>query len=706
MHRLDSATTTLILDEAGDGLPRIVYWGGRLRHAIGAGALAADRGRALPHGGLDEDVPLSLVPEPGAGFMGQPGLAGSRDGRDWLTRFEAAVTSNADTITVAARDQDAGLELTIDLSLHAASGVLTTRTRVVNTGTAPFTLDWAAAGVYPLPARIGELLTLEGRWSREFAVRRQPFPDQALIGDNRTGRTSHHNFPGLAAGTPGFTEQNGEVFGFHLAWSGNHRWLAERLRDDRRQIQLGELPLPGEIVLAPGEAYASPPAHAAWSDNGLSGMAEAWHTFMRAEILPRSVTTPRPVHVNTWEAFYFDHDPKRLAIFADRAAALGCERFVLDDGWFRGRHDDSRALGDWTVDADAYPHGLGPLIAHVNKLGMAFGLWVEPEMANPDSDLLRAHPDWILGVPGRHQPMGRQQYVLDLTRAEVADYLFASLDALLSAHPIAYLKWDMNRDLTHPAHAGRAAVHAQTRALYALVDRVRAAHPDVEIESCASGGARADYGILRRANRIWPSDCNDAVERQAIHAGFGLFFPPEIMGAHIGPNPSHTTGRTIDFDFQGATALFGHFGLELDITALDEPDAERIAAWIALYKEWRALLHHGRPVRLDADEDGVRAHGVVAADRERALFCHARSTSARAPVPAPLRLAGLKPECNYHVKLLQHTMPPPFAARGLPAALAGHGTVLRGEWLMRGAGLQLPITPPQHALLIAADAVG
>ena len=259
------------------------------------------------------------------------------------------------------------------------------------------------------------------------------------------------------------------------------------------------------------------------------------HPFVRHAILgDRLRAKPRPVHFNTWEAVYFDHDHTRLRDLAELAARVGAERFVLDDGWFRGRTFDHAGLGDWTADPLRYPQGLDPLIRHVRELGMEFGLWVEPEMVNADSDLFRAHPDWVLGAVGRKQPLGRDQYVLDLTRPEAWAEIYRQLDVLLAGHDIAYLKWDMNRDLTHAVSAGRAATHRQTLAVYGLIDALRAAHPHVEIESCASGGARADYEILRRTERIWPSDCIDPIERQAIQRAFSIFFPPEVSGGARG----------------------------------------------------------------------------------------------------------------------------------------------------------------------------
>ena len=272
---------------------------------------------------------------------------------------------------------------------------------------------------------------------------------------------------------------------------------------------------------------------------------------------------PRPVVLNTWEAVYFDHRLDRLTALADTAAELGVERFVLDDGWFRHRRDDTAGLGDWYVDEDVWPDGLHPLVNHVRGLGMEFGLWVEPEMVNPDSDLARAHPEWV-----REAPPWRNQQVLDIAQPDAYAYLLERLDALVSEYAIDFLKWDHNRDLVGGAHA-------QTLAAYRLLDELRERHPALEIESCSSGGSRVDLGILARTDRVWASDTNDALERQAIQRWTQLLLPPELVGSHVGPPRAHTTGRTHDLSFRVATALFGHFGIEWDINARDRRRARR-----------------------------------------------------------------------------------------------------------------------------------
>jgi alpha-galactosidase len=335
------------------------------------------------------------------------------------------------------------------------------------------------------------------------------------------------------------------------------------------------------VALGPGEEYATPPLLATYSGDGLDGLSDAYHRFVRDR--PSHPRTPRPVVLNTWEAVYFDHRPDRLGELAEVAARLGVERFVLDDGWFGGRRSDAAGLGDWWVATEVWPEGLGPLIRRVRSLGMEFGLWVEPEGVNPDSDLFRAHPDWVLGPPGRLPMPWRQQQVLDLANADCFGFILQRLEELLSSHDIAFLKWDHNRDLVEAGHAGRPGVHAQTLAAYRLLDQLRRRHPTVEIESCASGGGRVDLGILARTDRVWASDTNDALERQHIQRWTQLLLPPELVGTHVGPPRSHTTGRTHDLAFRVATALFGHVGFAWEMAWARAREQQALALAIACY---------------------------------------------------------------------------------------------------------------------------
>jgi alpha-galactosidase len=397
------------------------------------------------------------------------------------------------------------------------------------------------------------------------------------------------------------------------------------------------------------------------------------------------------VHFNTWEAVYFRHDLAELKALADVAASVGAERYVLDDGWFEGRDDDTTSLGDWRVDPAKYPAGLGPLVEHVRGLGMEFGLWVEPEMANAASALLREHPDWILGEPGRSQPLGRGQYVLDLTRPEVSDNIFAQLDALLAAHPIGYLKWDMNRDLTHAMSGGRPAAHRQMLAAYALIDRVRAAHPTVEIESCASGGGRIDYEVLKRTHRFWTSDCHDPIERQQIQRGVSIFFPPEVIGAHVGASPDHTTGRRSSIELRALTSLFGSMGIEADVRAFSERELKALKGWIETYKAHRALVHGGQVVRQVVSDPSAVATMVVG-ERE-ALASYAQLAMPALSSPDPLRLVGLDPDATWRVRLLNPPRPPGVGMRRAPALVSGMMVEASGRAIAT-VGLPLPILRP------------
>ncbi|WP_282608874.1 alpha-galactosidase [Pelagibius sp. Alg239-R121] len=703
-RRLDSSCSTVLLEVPGQeppsGLPRILYWGASLAENEQPENLARALNRPALQGGLDDAVPLTLSPSLANGFPGQPALIGHRKGRDALPGFhEVDLIETGNSWKIEAKDAKAGLSLDIVISLTGDSNVLTMTTRLSNIGATDYDLQWCAAATLPVPASYQEILSFNGRWCGEFQTARRKVPMGTLMRENRRGRTSHDSFPAMILGTEGFDEVCGAVLGAHLAWSGNHRVLHERLPDGTRQLQMGELLLPGEVILAPGETYSSPEVCFSFSEEGLGGLSHNFHSFLRSEVLPEQTRSPRPVTLNTWEAVYFDHAPEKLARLADLAAQVGVERFVLDDGWFKDRNSERTALGDWVLDEQKYPQGLDPLIAQVEGLGMEFGLWVEPEMVSPDSDLFRAHPDWILHLEALQEPTGRYQHVLNLTKPEAANYLFDSLDTLLKRYPIRYLKWDMNRDLSHQADGRSFVTGQQTKALYALIDRLRARHPLVEIESCASGGGRADFGILRRTHRIWASDSNDAHDRQSIQQGFSLFFPPEIMGAHIGPMHCHTTGRRLDLDFRAITAFFGHFGLEADLTQLTADELDKVANYIALHKDCRPILHGGKVLRQVLEGGRVLVFGAISNDRTEAMVSYAVLEQTRDGLTAPLRLTGLRSGATYRVRAINRPRDPGRRMKNMPDALF-NGELLMSGSALASAGLQIPVLDPDTALLL------
>jgi alpha-galactosidase len=695
-------TTSFVVDPLVSG-GALVHWGAPVGDDAELEGTAAALAMPATVGSLDVVAPISIVPEHGSGFPGRPGMTGHRnDGSAWAPRFVAAsVFPRHDGVSIESVDAVAKLRLRTDITRHAG-GALCISTTLTNEGADDYWVDDLTITL-ALPAHVGELMTFHGRWCREFHPQRRPFDDGSLLAENRRGRTSHESPAVLWAGTTGFGEQHGEVWGVHLAWSGNSRVHAARLPDGRAMVQLGELLHPGEVVLASGDSCSTPLVYAVHSTKGLGAASRQYHGVVRSSLAHPD--RPRPVVLNTWEAVYFNHDFDTLVRLAECAASVGVERFVLDDGWFGGRRDDTGGLGDWWVSPDAHPNGLAPLIERVRALGMEFGIWVEPEMVNPDSDLYRAHPDWALVDPGYGPVLGRHQLVLDLATPAAYTEILGRLDALLGDHDIAFVKWDMNRDHVQASGAdGRAGTHAQTLALYRLLDELRLRHPDVEFESCSSGGARIDLAILQRAERVWTSDCNDALERQTIQRHASTLIPLELIGAHVGPPTAHTTGRTQSLPFRAATALFGHFGIEWNLLATSDDELTAVAAWVELYKRHRELLHHGDFVRVDHDDPHALAHGVIAGDRSRALFAYVQLTSARALLPRPLHVPELDPDRTYHVSLVD--VPGGSTGRRLtrdPMPIES-GLQLSGRQLA-AHGVRLPVVNPESVELLWIEAV-
>ncbi|WP_420119889.1 alpha-galactosidase [Nakamurella sp.] len=720
VRHLRAAGVSIVLDCDGPRLPRVVHWGADLGDLDAATLQAIVRAdvQAVVSNVPDRPITPSVLAEHATGWMGLPGLIGHRGGADWSTLFVVrSVATRVDLdgtqrVTVQAVDEAARLELGLVLEL-LRSGVLRMKATVTGSADAdpdrPYTLDGLTLSL-PVPRRAAELLDFTGRHLRERHPQRRAFDVGSWVRDNRRGRTGSDATVLLAAGTPGFGFGHGEVWAVHTAWSGNHRTVAERTPNGHALLAGGELLLPGEVALGPGDSYTSPWIYGSYG-TGLDAVAGRFHRFLRDR--PGHPATPRPVILNTWESVYFDMDLPTLLDLADHAAAVGVERYVLDDGWFVGRRDDHAGLGDWQVDPDVWPRGLHPLVDRVTSLGMQFGLWVEPEMINPDSHVARAHPDWILATGGRLPVESRHQQVLDLANPDAFDHILGSLDALLREYRISYLKWDHNRDLIDAGHRadGRPAVHEQTLAVYRLMDELRRRHPRLEIESCSSGGGRIDLEVLQRTDRVWASDCIDALERQTIQRYTGLLLPPELIGAHIGTDRAHTTGRRHNLSFRAGTALFGHMGIEANLARLSATERAEIADWVALHKRLRPLLHGGRVVRFDDVDPSLLVHGVIADDRSEAVISVAAVATADSAPTGRLVLPGLDPDALYDLALLppgdmiqdedghrpqgnNHRLPP-WLTTGirLTGAVLGH------------AGVQWPELLPEQLLLLHARRV-
>ena len=639
---LHGKSVSLILELPPGEAPLWRYWGPRLPDGVLLPPLRASR--PTPSFSLDFDQPLSLFPGLGVGWFGESALLAHRAGHDWTFQATDCAIEQADqTAVVRLTDDVAKIAVTIALSLDAESDVLTISTTLTNLGDATLNVQWLAAGTVPLPGDAREVRSFGGRHNDEFVPITDALTRSTWRRENRRGLTSHDCFPGA------IVEAAGATYGAQLAWSGNHAQSIEWLDDGRFQWQMGEWLAPGEVRLAAGESITTPEMLATCGADA-NAVAQNFHAAIRQRIIwPDGKMKPRPVHLNTWEGFYFDHDEAALMELADAGAAVGIERFVLDDGWFEGRNDDTSSLGDWWTDQAKYPNGLRPLANHVVGLGMEFGLWVEPEMVNPDSDLYRAHPDWALATPGRPVITARNQLVLDMAKPEVGDYLFEKIAVLLEDLPISYLKWDHNRDLTTAGAQPR--YRKQVEAAYALMARLRAAFPHVEIEACAGGGGRIDAGVIRYTHRFWTSDNIDAVSRVSIQRGFLQFMPPELMGSHVGASPAHATGRSQSMDFRGSVALPGHLGVELDVRKLDDADQANLAEWIAKYKAHRDRLHYGK-VWLGEGDDNLlwQAHGDADG---LLLFVYRVAPQSHRHAPV-VRLPMLDPDQRYQIDGTKH----------------------------------------------------
>jgi alpha-galactosidase len=711
---LTAAGVTVLIDAGGGRLPVITYWGPALPglDARQAAAIVRASEQVTGTNNLEPHPRVAVLPEHRTGWTGRPGLSGSFAGAGWSPAFTgttvtldgAPVTgftaAGAATAEFRSADDTGRLELDLVLEL-LPSGLLRARATLRNRADEVYHLDDLVLS-FPVPAAATELLDFTGRHNRERVPQRSPFGFGAHVRENRKGRTGADSAYLLHAGTAGFGFAAGDVWAVHTAWSGNHVHYAQRVFTGEQRIGGGELLLPGEIRLASGESYRSPWIYGAYGA-GLDAVAHRFHAHLRARE-PR-VSTARPVTLNVWEAVYFDHDTERLIDLAERAAAAGIERYVLDDGWFSSRRDDRSGLGDWVVSPDVWPHGLHPLVDRVRKLGMEFGLWFEPEMVNPDSDLARAHPEWIMAARAEWPIESRHQQVLNLGIEEAYQHVKGQILAILDEYDIGYVKWDHNRDLieagTQP-DAGRPGVHAQTLAVYRLLDEIRAAHPRLEIESCSSGGARVDLEVLGRTDRVWVSDNIDPHDRQQMLRWTTQLIPPEFMGSHIASGRSHTTGRWHDLGFRAATAIFGHLGVEWDLARASADELAELGAWIAFYKQERDLLLSGDLVRMDGYDDRTLVHGVVAPDRSRALFALVATDSQYPDPGGPLRLRGLDGDRLYRVR--------PVIVGAAPEVWPPRwwgddrdGDVFSGAALAH-AGVAVPRMHPDQVVLFRAEA--
>ncbi|KJL48289.1 Alpha-galactosidase [Microbacterium hydrocarbonoxydans] len=680
-----------------EGLPEVVHWGAPLG-TMDADELVLSTRRQVSPSALDSEWPVTVLPGEHEGWEGRPGFAAHRSGKAALPRWRTTeVVSDDDRLRVTAIDED--LRLIIEFLLDDA-GVLRVTHELVNTGDDDLDLV-ALEATMPVGDLASEALDFSGRWTRERSPQRSRLLEGSRVRETRRGRTGHDSPMLLTVGTRAFDNRSGEVWAVHLAWSADAVYRYDALPEASTLIGAGPLLRAGEIVLAPGARFVSPPTAFVWSNRGIDGVADRLHASLRSRAGHPAV---RPVTLNTWEAVYFQHDLEPLRALARIAADIGVERFVLDDGWFRGRRHDRAGLGDWSVDPVIWPDGLHPLVDDVRRAGMQFGLWFEPEMVNIDSDLAREHPEWLLQDHLAGVRSWRHQYVLDVANPAVFDYLLDSISRLVTEYELDYIKWDQNRDLIEAVHEGRAAVHRQTIAVYALLEALRLRHPGLEIESCASGGARVDLGILEHTDRVWASDTNDPIERLDIQRWTELLIPLELIGSHVGPPSTHTTGRETTLGLRIAVALFGSFGIEWDISQCSPDELEQLRDAIAAYRRLRGLLHSGVLAHLEGGDDGIRITSVTAHDRSRALVRVARIASSDRALPRLLRLPELDPAAEYLVRPVPELRLPRSIEPTRPPWMERGQAILTGAALAH-RGVRLPLLGPGQALVLELEKV-
>lgn len=692
-----TASSGELIVEVIDGALVVSHWGSPL------GGASADLAHALTpsvtNSGFDSVQNPGVMREGSRGFLGRSALSGHRNGSAWSSHFVVSdFSSSKGSITAVLTDTYAGLKLTYSFSLDTY-GVLTLEAVIENTGSDQYILNEFIYWL-PLPQEARQSLDFAGRWSNERHPQRRDIDTGTWVRDSREGRSGHNFTIAQLAVESSTTFASGSAWALTSAWSGNNQNLIDRTSEGFQAIGAGELLLPGEVILESGESYRAPRALAVYSAEGLDGVSHAFHQHIRARAQhPRR---PRPLTLNMWEAIYFDHSFEKIKSLVDVAAEIGIERVVLDDGWFGSRRDDKSGLGDWVISAEVWPEGFTSMIEYINGKGIEFGLWFEGEMINPDSDLYGAHPEWVLREADRTPALWRNQLVLDLAHEGAFAHVLEQTSAILSSHKIAYIKWDHNRVLNDGAHAGRPGTRTQTLAIYRLFAELKKRHPHLEIESCASGGARIDLGVLDYVDRFWTSDNNDALERQTIQRWTSLVIPPELLGTHIGPTRGHQTGRSLDLSFRAITALFGHAGIEWDLTQSSQSERDNLKTWASFYKSHRDLLHAGKSVRIDYPDPHGYLYGVISDDQAQGLFTYAQLTPTVAVHPAAMKLRGLDPAKSYAVKPVFPAGAPHFMLHKKPTWM--DGATLTGREL-EVIGLTTPILGPEQAMMIEVIAL-
>lgn len=567
--------------------------------------------------------------------------------------------SECSTLKIFCHDSLLGMKVTLMYSVFEGSDALTRSVIIENEGEEPVYIEKVLSACLDMDDRNFEVVSLVGSWARERHIQRLPLGYGRQNVASFKGESSHQEHPFMALVTPGTTQDHGEVYAMNFVYSGNFIAQAEKSQFDSVRMTMGIHPEGFTWKLEPGEKFTAPEVVMVYSAEGLGRMTRTFHDLYREHLIRSPyLHEKRPILINNWEATYFDFDEKKLLEIAKDASELGIEMLVMDDGWFGKRSFDDSSLGDWYVNEEKIKGGLHELVENVKKLGMKFGIWIEPEMISPESELYKKHPDWAIQIPGRDITQSRAQYVLDFSREEVVDGVYEMIADVLRSADISYVKWDMNRQLSTlgsyalPADRQGELSHRYMLGVYRMQERLITDFPHILLENCSGGGARFDAGMLYYSPQIWCSDDTDAIERLAIQEGTALIYPVSAMGAHVSVCPNHTVGRTTPFETRGDVALLGTFGYELDITKLSAEEKEQVKVQVGKYHKYNDLIREGDYYRLESASDNgyYDSWMIVEKDKSRALLFYVQVLARANAKSRFVRLAGLDPERRYTVE--------------------------------------------------------
>ncbi|WP_411348067.1 alpha-galactosidase [Paenibacillus sp. WLX2291] len=682
---LQTNTTSYVIQLIHNLHPAHLYWGPRLRQpSIGSLLHRIERCSFSPnYHSEDRTFSFDTLPQEfpgyGRGDYREPAFEIALDNGSTLSDLHYAghkiyagkprldglpatyveQDSEADTLELTLKDELTGLEAVLSYTVFHEFNAITRSARIVNNGKQTVSIERALSSSVDFGNADFELLHLSGAWVRERHMHYRKLAPGLQRVESKRGSSSHQHNPFIALLENGANEQHGNVYGMSLVYSGNFIAQAEVEQFGTTRMQIGMSPFDFDWQLEPGNTFQTPEAVLVHSDAGLGGMSRTYHRLYRTRLSRGEHRDKvRPILINNWEATYFAFDAPKIKQIAAAGKELGIELFVLDDGWFGHRDNDRSSLGDWVEDRRKLPEGLGQLAQDIVDTGMQFGLWFEPEMVSPDSDLYRAHPDWCLHVPDRSRTMGREQLILDLSRRDVCDYIVDSISSVLSSAPITYVKWDMNRNMSEigsallPAERQRETAHRYMLGLYDVLERITSAFPHVLFESCSGGGGRFDPGMLYYMPQTWTSDDTDAVERLKIQYGTSVVYPASAMGSHVSAVPNHQVGRITSFATRGHVAMSGNFGYELDLTKLTDEEKQEVREQVSQYKQLRELIQFGDFYRLLSPFDGNHtAWMFVSADRSEAFAGYFQVLSVPNPPLRRLKLTGLEPEIRYRMSI-------------------------------------------------------